>query len=509
MKIAIRVDASSQIGSGHLMRCKTLADELRKRGAEILFICCERPGNLITLLRESGYATAVLPAPQSGDAINQGNDDSDAWPEMSQTIDATQTLEALGDAAPDWLIVDHYGLDIIWESLLRPRVGRIFVIDDLANRLHDCDILLDQNAHENPIGRYHGKIPPACTGLYGPRYALLREEFRTVKHQLKRRQQPIKRILVTFGGADCTNETMKVLNVLEASIFSAVGVDVVIGIGHPGKNEIAALCSRHACWHLHCGTKEMAGLMAGADIAVGAGGITTWERIYLGLPAFVKVTASNQAEALDYLARLGQVKIWRDTGDLAELLSAHLMSGVALPPFDIHFGTSVIAERILPRIKLVPFGANHVRRTYKWLADPQLREAFLLATAPTVKGHCQYWRSEFRCPTQTIFAIYSGEQHVGNCGLKHFVPEEGRMELWIYIGRAMGRGYGAGEAALKLLENEAIKKITHGRLYLHVGKSNSAAAALYRKAGFTLSGSSDAAIWGARAPEVLCMEKLW
>lgn len=508
MKIAIRVDASSQIGSGHLMRCKTLADELRERGADIMFICRECPGNLISLLSESGYVTAVLPALPHGDLINLAKNDHDVWPATSQAIDATQTLEALGCTAPDWLIVDHYGLDIAWEQLLQRKVGYIFVIDDLANRHHHCDLLLDQNAHENPAGRYYGKIPATCIGLYGPRYVLLREEFRTVKHQLKRQQRPIKRILVTFGGTDCTNETMKVLKVLEAPIFSAVEVDVVIGANHSGKDEISTLCSRHACWHLHCGTKEMARLMARADVAVGAGGITTWERIYLGLPAFVKVAALNQAEALDYLARLGQIKIWRDSGELFELLATHLASGVALPPFEIHFGTSAIAERILPRVKLIPFGVGHVRSTYKWLADAQLREAFLLATAPTVKEHCQYWRGEFRCPTQTIFAIYSSGQHVGNCGLKNFSPDDGRIELWIYIGQVIGRGHGVGEAALKLLEDEAMKKISHGKLYLHVGKNNSAAVALYEKAGFTLSGFSDTAIWGVRAPEVLCMEKL-
>lgn len=508
MKIALRVDASSQIGSGHVMRCKTLADELRERGADIMFICRERSGNLIPLLQESGYTAAVLPPPANSGAIKQVKGGCDTLPETAQIIDATQTLEALGDIEPDWLIVDHYGLDIAWERLLRPRVGRVFVIDDLANRLHDCDILLDQNAHENPADRYRGKIPAACTGLYGPRYVLLREEFRTAKHQLKRRQGAIERILVSFGGADYANETMNVLKVLGAAIFSAVEVDVVIGASHPGKDEISALCLRHTGWHLHCDTKAMAVLMARADVAIGGGGITTWERIYLGLPAFVKVAAPNQAEALDYLATLGQVKIWRDAAELAGLLSAHLAFGVTLPLFDIHFGTHEIAERILPCTELMPFGVNHVRRTYKWLADPELREIFLFTIPPTVKGHCRYWRTEFNRPTQTVFSIYFKGKHVGNCGLKHIVPEENRAELWIYLGSDIERGRGVGEAALKLLEDEAKKIISHGKLYLHVGKNNSAAAALYRKAGFSLSCSPNPAIWGARASEVLCMEKL-
>jgi len=508
MQVAIRTDASDTIGSGHLMRCKTLADELRARGAKILFICREHPGNLISLLREAGYATAVLPISPNCHETNPGNGDYDTGLGDAQSVDAAQTLEALGDSVPDWLIVDHYALDVTWERLLRPKVVRIFVIDDLANRIHDCDILLDQNAHEYPASRYHGKIPPTCTGLFGPRYALLRPEFQTAKHQLKRQQRPVERVLVAFGGAD-TIETMNALNVLEMPDFSTLEIDVVFGSGHPEKNEITALCSHHAGWHPHCGTKEMAMLMASADIAIGAGGITTWERIYLGLPAFVKAVAPNQTEALDYLARLGQVKIWRNAGELRDMLTAHLTSGLSLPSFDIHFGTNEIAELILPCTKLMPFRVNHVRRTYKWLADPKLRKIFMLATPPTAKGHCMYWRSEFRSPTQVVFSIYYQGEHVGNCGLKYIVPEESRAELWIYLGSNIVRGHGVGEAALRLLEYEAKKIISHGTLYLHVAKNNGAAIALYRKAGFAQSNSLISEKWGARTSEILCMEKRW
>jgi len=508
MRVVFRSDASSIIGSGHLMRCKTLADELRERGAEVLFICREHCGNLISLLREAGYVTIVLPMPSNGDVMPPDDAGCDSWLGVTQSVDAAQTLEALGDAMPDWLIVDHYGLDVTWERLLRPKVGRIFVIDDLANRKHDCDFLLDQNAYEDQASRYHGKIPSLCTGLFGPRYVLLRQEFQIAKHQLKRLQRPIKRVLVAFGGTDKI-ETFAVLNVLAKPNFSSLEVDVVIGFRHPEKNEIFAMCARHTEWHLHCGTKEMAMLMARADIAIGAGGITTWERIYLGLPAFVKAVAPNQVEALDHLACLGQVKIWRDAGELADLLTKYLTMGLFLPPFDIHFGTNEIAERILPCTKLMPFGVNHVRRTYKWLSNPLLREIFLFATPPTIKGHCRYWRSEFASPTQAVFSIYFRGKHVGNCGLKYIVPDESRAELWIYLGEGVERGRGVGEAALGLLEGEAKKIIPHGKLYLHVGKGNGAAIALYQKAGFEQTDSPIAEKWGARLSEMLCMEKRW
>jgi UDP-2,4-diacetamido-2,4,6-trideoxy-beta-L-altropyranose hydrolase len=347
--IVIRVDASIRMGTGHVMRCKTLADELRERGAEIRFVCREHQGDLIPLLRDAGYTVLVLPTFPCSNVTNSGTESYDAWLGVAQSVDAAQTLEVIGDFMPDWLIVDHYRLDIAWERLIRSKVRKILVVDDLANRIHDCDMLLDQNAYENSASRYHGKTPPPCIKLLGPRYALLRREFQVAKRQLRRQQGAIKRVLVAFGGADAI-ETTNVLNVLERPNFSSIDVDVVIGLGHPNKNEISSQCSRHSNWRLHCGTKEMAMLMARADVAIGAGGITTWERIYLGLPTFVKVVAANQAEAMDYLACVGQIKIWRDAEELAALLAAHLTSGIALPPFEVNFGTNEVAEQILPYI---------------------------------------------------------------------------------------------------------------------------------------------------------------
>lgn len=492
MRIAIRSDASSTMGSGHVMRCKTLADELRTRGAEILFICREHPGNLIDMLKKEGYRVAALP------------DGESAGPSADEDADAS--LKILDNWKPDWMIVDHYGIAIEWERRIRKQAAKIFVIDDLADRQHDCDLLLDQNAHEDPAGRYWGKIPDTCTRLFGPRYALLRNEFRAAKRHLTRQKGPVGRILVSFGGADFADDTTRVLNMLDRPEFSALEADIVIGPGHRNKNEIASLCSRNPSRHLHCGTQDMAGLMAGADLAIGAGGITTWERIYLGLPAFARATAPNQVEALEYLARLGQIKLWRDTDELAELLASHLASGIELPPFDIHFGTSEVAERIFPCTELVPFGVRHVRLTYKWLTSAQLRETFLFATPPTVKSHCRYWRSEFDQPTQAVFAIDSRGRHVGNCGLKHIEPLRKQAELWLYLGENE-RGRGTGEAALRLLEIEARKRIPNGILFLHVGKANTAAIALYRKTGFSLSAMPVSREWGMRAPDLLRMEK--
>lgn len=179
MEIAFRVDASHQIGTGHLMRCLTLADALKSRGVKTHFVCRHIPDHLIGLLVQKDHSLTRLPEDQRIDTIDAANDLTHShWLGVSQTQDAHGTLQALNNEDLDWLVVDHYALDFRWESAMRQIAKRIMVIDDIADRSHDCDILLDQNLYADMETRYIGKVPSHCQCLLGPRYALLRDEFR-------------------------------------------------------------------------------------------------------------------------------------------------------------------------------------------------------------------------------------------------------------------------------------------------------------------------------------------
>lgn len=318
MRVAIRADTSLQIGTGHIMRCLTLADELRGRGAEVRFICREHPGHLVPLLRDAGYPTAVLPASASAGSIqNAARDDYAAWLGVGQSEDAAQTLEALGDFMPDWLVVDHYGLDATWERLLRPKVGRVFVIDDLADRPHDCDVLLDQNFYQDTDTRYTGLLPHHARQLLGPRFALLRSEFRKARESLRERDGTVRRILIFFGGLDTTNETTKAIESLLALSRPDIEVDVVMGRSNSHLNQITRLCATAQNFHFHCQVTNMAELMASADLAIGGGGTTTWERCYLGLPTIVLVIADNQCQMCHDLAATGTIVNLGDAGSVS------------------------------------------------------------------------------------------------------------------------------------------------------------------------------------------------
>ena len=314
MRIAFRTDASSQIGTGHFMRCLTLADELKRKGAQICFVSSKLPVYLSDMLNSSGIEYVPLhvdDVQESIDELAHAN-----WLGTSQTQDAQATIQALADHVWDWVVVDHYSLDVRWESAVRARAKQLMVIDDLADRIHDCDVLLDQNFYADMQTRYSGKVPEHCRLLLGPSYALLSKEFRKLREQIKPRTGEVKRILVFFGGVDIDNYTSLALKAL-ATMDSELRVDVVIGGQHPYREQIQNSCIAHG-YECHVQTTRMAELMAEADLAIGAGGSASWERCCLGVPALLVALSENQVDIAKALDSIGAC-VYLGTKDKANL----------------------------------------------------------------------------------------------------------------------------------------------------------------------------------------------
>jgi UDP-2,4-diacetamido-2,4,6-trideoxy-beta-L-altropyranose hydrolase len=228
------------------------------------------------------------------------------WLPVSWRRDAEQTSEAIGKIGRvDWLIVDHYALDAGWESVQRQHGLHILAIDDLADRAHDCDILLDQNLVLNMEARYRSRVSAECKQLLGPHYALLRPDFAEARMSLSDRSGDIQRILVCYGGSDPSNETAKALAAIRDMDDASLAVDVVVGLGNPHADLISTLCSELPRAELHRGADNMAELMKGADLAIGAGGVMSWERCCLGLPTIAVDIASNQVGSLTRLEKEG------------------------------------------------------------------------------------------------------------------------------------------------------------------------------------------------------------
>lgn len=299
MQIAIRTDASNLIGSGHVMRCLTLAKGLRAQGHEIQFVCRNHPGNMNHQISKAGFDVAVLEQPADPITSSDPNDYA-AWLSVPQQIDADATIAAL-KFHPDWMIIDHYGIDRVWETIVRPAVGGIMAIDDLANRRHDCDLLLDQNCYANQAERYGDLLPTNCRLLLGPRFAILRDEFHEQRAHLTARDvtNP-SRVLVFFGGYDRPGDTLTALAALDGVISESTNIDIVVGSGNVHLNKIVRYATRHGNWSVHTNITYVASLMARADFSLGAGGTTIYERMFMDLPTITVAAANNQEHVLTY-----------------------------------------------------------------------------------------------------------------------------------------------------------------------------------------------------------------
>ena len=309
MIVCIRADASRRIGSGHVMRCLTLADRLRKdAGAEVIFICREMEGHLLGYIRDKGFEVKRLPGAGgtgSPDDSVRGNA-HEHWLETPWFRDAEQTIACLASLSrtADWLILDHYAIDRRYEETLRPFVRKLMVIDDLADRPHGCDLLLDQNWDAESGARYGGLVDPGTRLLIGPRYALLRDEFAERRAKVSR-SGAVRRILVSFGGVDSTGETEKALRALAPLAAEGVALTVLAGGANPRRDKIAAFCAELPNARCYGFSDRVAELMLEADLAVGAGGSTTWERCCLGLPSLTIATARNQEGLTERTAQAG------------------------------------------------------------------------------------------------------------------------------------------------------------------------------------------------------------
>jgi UDP-2,4-diacetamido-2,4,6-trideoxy-beta-L-altropyranose hydrolase len=305
VNVLIRVDASIKIGSGHLMRCLTLADQLRRCGDQVAFVCCRLPDSLIELVQARRYPVVSFHC--GGGEV------------AAQRQDAQHTLAIVHSLFPmgvDWLVVDHYALAEEWERVLRPVVKAILVIDDLADRRHDCDILLDQNFYLNKTERYAGLLPKTCIKLLGPSHLLLRPEFEVARRSLRVRSGVIRRLLLFFGGTDADNYTSVALEAVRHWDQPNIAVDVVVGAASPWRGAVEKVCRNTPNTFFHCQTSNMADLIARADLGIGSGGSSMWERCFLGLPTLTVIIAENQRNTTEDFASQGGIILMGDAIDV-------------------------------------------------------------------------------------------------------------------------------------------------------------------------------------------------
>lgn len=260
------------------MRCLTLADALRTRGGTTTFLCAPLADTWASVVRDRGHAL------------------------VERSPDHEWTRADL-PATTSWVVVDHYALGAAWETAIRPDAGHVLAIDDLADRDHACDVLLDQNYLPDRARDYAGRVPTACRLLLGPEWALVRPEYAAARDTVQRVHGRVGRVLVFFGGSDPVHLTERALEALSQPGLDDLDVDIVCSVDRRRHAALDARAAARGRTRVFGPQPHLAPLMCEADVALGAGGSTTWERLCLGLPALVVTVAANQEHVAAAMAQ--------------------------------------------------------------------------------------------------------------------------------------------------------------------------------------------------------------
>jgi len=500
MNIFIRTDASINVGTGHVMRCLTLADELRQKATDIRFICREGPGNLISYIGNRGYKIHQLPG------------------EIDIETDRKLTKEILSkyETKLDWLIIDRYDIDISWEHPLGKYAKKFMVIDDLANREHDCDLLLDQNYNKNE-NRYNGFVPEDCIQLLGPEYAILRPQFRKARGNLTRRDGGVNRILVFMGGSDPKNVTSKVLRAIHMLERSDIAVDVVIGNLSPYHDEIKILASKIPNAICHHNVENMAKLMSSADLCIGAGGTATWERCCEGLPTITLILAENQKDISESLAKEGALINLGWYHNVTENNIKEKIEGLIDGPQEmatmseksrrlvdgkgvnrvVDTITSIVGNinmnSLLKKglmsniINLTKAGITDINDIFEWRNHPDIRKNFFNQELLSWDEHEKWFMAKLKDPDAAVYMAYYRKEKIGTI---RFESENSVIKTSVIL-NPLFLSKGLGSHVIKLgVKRFIMEKKSDMQIIAEIKKDNIASIKAFQKADFKKSGTT-------------------
>ena len=513
MRVLIRCDASMAIGSGHVMRCRNLGRALRQRGTDVLFVCRELPGDLIALLAQE-FGVLRLPAlPVQEPCLEglEGRDVYSAWLGCSQSEDADDCLNAIrlaGRGPIDWLVVDHYGLDQRWErkiceslSEIYTKRPRLLVFDDLADRSHQADVLVDANRLEaSACEAYRPHVPASCRLLLGPAYApldLLHGELQPLAPE----RCCLRRVLVFFGGVDQDNHTAVALQALVHPDLADLAVDVVLGTSAPHHPTVVKLVQQRPHTQLHSGLPSLAGLMLLADLAIGAAGTAGWERAALGLPTLVTPVADNQRQGAQALVDAGAALLLdlEQSTDPGALMLEAIRSLRKMPEKlqQLSRGARLLGDgrglaRLLtimlgptPGLRLRPATLADEGLYHAWANEPEVRRQSFNAEPIPIDEHQRWFRSRLQTPYALLSVLLDAEGlPLGQIRFDRNAEEPARAIISFSLD-TVARGHGLA-AKLLHLGGAAMDQHWGGAVvaYGEVTVANPASARAFLRSGF-------------------------
>lgn len=505
-----RVDASIKIGSGHVMRCLTLADALAAEGNLCHFLCRDLPGHMMARISGRGHEVTALPAPTSDNNRSSKSvglsPPHASWLDVPLEDEIAQSGVAMTHLSPDRVIVDHYALDARWETEAVPRASPIMVIDDLADRTHVCDILLDHNLWRSGSD-YDGLVPETSLRLIGPKFALLRPEFAAIRPaSLARRKEPhLHHVMISMGGMDPDDSTGKLLDALmavakRAGLPEGLRLSVVMGNMAPHLNSVRALANAMPCpCDVLVDVEDMATLMSRTDLAIGAAGSTSWERCCLGLPTLVLVLADNQRFNADALSNSGAVVLFGGgtPKDWSSILQKHLQINVTPTRLsEMSVAASRLVDgggvaRTLDQIRLRwdqmrPAELEDINLIWKWRYVNHSERFYRMSHVPNLDSHTEWMVEALSDPLRDLRMFCHAGQPVAHVRFDIMPQDPSTAEISICLSGDL-RGQGIGQRALGM----AIINPPSGVRLLHseIHRDNVASVRIFKKLGFRRVGT--------------------
>lgn len=470
INFVFRLDSSSEIGYGHLMRCMTLANKLIYIGFKVDFIMSYDSQNSLRFINNENFNIIFLPQ------------------FITETEDAHKCLGIIENYDSVFLVVDNYSLSIKWECEVFENVKKLIVIDDLANRNHECNVLID-SSYDRKDYEYKKLVPDSCQLILGERHCLLRPEFENLRDSAYKRRvdtEFINRLLISFGATDSEKYTLEVLNFLGDIGFSGE-IDILISTGCTWLDELNEIAEVMTNVTLHINANNVAELMLSADLAIGALGTSTWERACLGLPCLCVITADNQIYNADklnsikaiFLSDMNQIfhdlrKILLEASSLCEW---HRVSDESFKLVDGKGVSRVTHEILKSEFNLVEFRLSDTDDLYAWQSQPGARQHSRDETIPLYSEHVDWVVASLSNPVRRMWIIKINDISAGYIRLDVISEEEEEVSILI---SDKFRGLGVAKFAVSSSVSERIGR----HVVAHVKPDNHASINLFKSCGF-------------------------
>ena len=475
MIIIIRADASTQMGTGHVMRCIALAQAWQEQGGAVVMVSAEIP----TLLRDR------LGVENIESRLIEADNDAQATIQIAQEIGA------------EWVVVDGYQFDSYYQRMIKSADLQLLFIDDYGHCDAYCaDFVLNQNSYADSL--LYAKREPYTQLLLGSRYVLLRREFWQWRGWQRPQPQTPYHVLVTLGGSDPDNVTGKVIDALHSWTAFPLQLTVLVGGGNPHYEDLEARVKRspHRV-ELRRNVTDMPRLMSEANIAISAGGSTCWELAFMGLPNLIIVLAENQVAVgknLDEVGVASNLGWWHELSAeticqqiqtiLGDVSRWRAMSTQGQLLVNGYGGQQVVTAISLG---VRPATMGDAKLLFEWANDPFTRQMSFHSEPIVWDKHIDWLQQQLNQPDVKIVIV---EKHIDQSYQPiGQVRIDGKGILSISLNPSF-RGRHLAQSVLETVLDKFAKFVSLPSITAYIKKENIASQKIFSRAGFSFYGHS-------------------